>query len=110
VADLVAEMADQRAVGLAHLGADALAHRVLGLLGVERDHAHFVAGHHVRAARHVAQEIESQAMRRIGQARDDRQAQRQQLRDQPPLGQLELAPQLAVALDRQVGDGARDAA
>ena len=67
VADLVAEMADQRAVGLAHLGADALAHGVLGLLGVERDHAHLVAGHHVRAARHVAEEVESQAMHRIGQ-------------------------------------------
>ncbi|KAF1057161.1 MAG: hypothetical protein GAK39_06368 [Variovorax sp.] len=110
VADLVAEVAHQRAVGLAHLGADALAHRVLGLLGIEGDDAGVVAGHHVRAARHVAQEVEGQAMHRIGMAAHHRQPQREQLRDQAPLGLLELAPEFVVAGHREIGNGARDAA
>jgi hypothetical protein len=64
----------------------------------------------MRTARHIAEEVEGQAVHRIGQPRDHRQLEREQLRDQPTLGQLELAPQLAVGLDRQVGDGACDAA
>ena len=110
VADLVAEVAQQRAVGLAHLGADALAHRVFGLLGVQGDHAVVVARHHVRGAGHVAEEIESQAVDRVGVAAHHRQAQRQQLRDEPALGLFELAPENAVGLLRQVGNGARHAA
>ena len=110
VADLVAEVAHQRAVGLAHLGADALAHRVLGLLGIEGDDAGVVPGHHVRAARHVAQEIEGQAVHRVGMAAHHGQPQREQLRDQAPLGLLELAPEFVVAGHREIGNGARDAA
>ena len=110
VADLVAEMTHQRAVRLAHLGADLLAHHVLGLGGVQGDHAGLVAGDDGRSAGHVVEEVEGQAAGGIGVARDDRQPQHEQLRHQPSLGQLELVPQRAVALDRLVGNGARGAA
>ncbi|MDT4848209.1 hypothetical protein FQZ97_822950 [compost metagenome] len=93
-----------------HLGADALAHGVFGFLGIEGDQALLVARHHMRAARHVAEKVEGQPVHRIGMPAHHRQAEREQLRDQAALGHLELAPEFAVGLHRQVGNGARDAA
>jgi hypothetical protein len=46
VPDLVAEMAQQRAVRLVQFVPDPLAFRVVGLLDIERDQSLGVAGHH----------------------------------------------------------------
>ncbi len=56
VAELVAEMAEQRAVVLAHLGTHLLAFGGIGLGDVERDQAVVVAGQHMLARGRVAQQ------------------------------------------------------
>ncbi len=56
VAELVAEMAEQRAVVLAHLGAHLLALGGIGLGDVERDQPVVVAGQHALAGRRAADE------------------------------------------------------
>ena len=65
VADLVAEMAEQRAVGLAHLGAPLFALGVVGLGDIERDQALVVAGQDAFATRpaadRIGEEVESKA-------------------------------------------------
>jgi len=62
--DLMAQMAQQRAVGLAQAGADLLAHRVVGLVDIERDDAAGMSGHD-RLAVDRAQEVEGQAARAV---------------------------------------------
>ena len=65
MADLVAQVADQRAVGLVHLRAHRLAMDVVGLLDVQRDQAVVVARHHARAADGRAQQVEHHALFRV---------------------------------------------
>ncbi len=110
VADLVPEMPHQRSIRFPHLGANALAHCVFRFLCVEGDDAVFMARQHMRAAGHVAQEVEGEPVDRVGMAAHHRQAEREQLRDEAPLRLLELPPEHAIAFDGKIGDGARDAA
>ncbi len=97
VADLMAEMPEQRAVGLMHGLAHRFACGVVGLVEVQRDQAGVVPGHDVRAVVRRAQEVEHQpAFRVFADTRGQRQAECEQGRDQPALGELHLAPEFAV--------------
>ncbi len=94
VTDLMAKVAEQRAIGFAHRGADALAFRVVGFPDRERDEPVVVAGHHILAVglRRLAQEVEGQAMRRIVGPVGQRQVQAQKRVEQPMLGGLDPCP------------------
>ncbi len=103
--DLVPEMAEQRAVGLAQGLAAALALGVVGLRDRDGDAALAVPGHHLGAGRRVLLELEDEAPHRVLVAGHDRQPELQQRVEQPVLGGLHQAPQVEVARPRQVGDG-----
>ena len=95
VRDLVAEMAEQRAVGLAHLPPHALALGIVGLGEVDGDEAVVVAGHHRLGRRAVRrqlrQEVERQPVLRILQLGLQRQPELEQRVEQPVLGELDPA-------------------
>ncbi len=111
VAELVAEMAEQRAVVLAHLDAHLFSLGGIGLGDVERDQAVVVAGQHMLAGRRAAdqrigEEIEGDADLVAGvRLWADRQAKGEQRIDGALLGRLDPDPALAVACDGQVGNG-----
>ena len=86
VPDLVAEMAEQRAVGLVHRDPQLLAVHVVALGEVQGDHAVVVAGEHLLVL--TGQQVERQAVLRVLVAADDRQLQLVQFDDQPALGLL----------------------
>jgi hypothetical protein len=70
-------MTDQRAVRLAHLLPHPLPLCVFGLFDVQRNQAVRMACHHRRPAGWGAQEVENEsALRVFGNARSDRQTQR----------------------------------
>src|SRR4051812_15949210 len=64
MATLVAEVAEQRAIGLAHLGADALALGIVGFGHCERDETALVPGHHTvgMAFRRFGEEVEGETV------------------------------------------------
>ena len=103
MAELVAEMAEQRAVVLAHLGAHLLALGGIGLGDVERDQAVVMAGQHMLAGRRATQqrigeEIEGDANLVAGVGLGaDRQAEGEQRIDGALLCRLDPDPALAVA-------------
>ena len=103
MADLVAKVAKQRAIGLVHDGAALLALGVVGFLDRKRDQAVVVGRHHARSVdmRRARQEIEHQAMV-IAVFLAKRQVELHQCVEQPMLGDLDLAPSDDVARDRGV--------
>ena len=103
VRDLVAEMAEQRAIRLAHLMAAALALGVVGLGEIDGDEPVVVSGEHRLGA--VGEKIEGEAVR-ILEPGDERQAQLQERVEQAVLRGLQHAPMDEVVRQRQVGDGA----
>ena len=109
MAELVAEMTEQRAVVLAHLHAHLLALGRIRLGDIERDQAVVVAGQDMFAARpdaaRIGEEIEGEPdlVARIG-FRPDRKPEGQQRIDGPLLGGLDAGPAFAVAGNRQVRD------
>ncbi len=105
---LVPEMAQQGAIGFAHLAAHLFAHGIVGLAHRECDQAIVMTGHHAlgMAFGRVLQEIEGQAVCGIVDAVFQRQAQPQQGIEQPVLGRLQLDPELLVFGYRQVRNGA----
>ena len=113
VRDLVAEMTEQGAVGLAHLPPHALAFGIVGLGQVDGDEAVVVAGHHRLGRRAVGrravwrrsgQKIERQPVLGILQLGLQRQPKLEQRVEQPVLGELDLAPVRLVLGQRQIGD------
>ena len=108
VADLVPHVAQQRTVGLAQLGPSPLELDVVGLGQRHRDQPVVVAGHHPGRliVSGVGQKIEGKATRLILAFGRVRQAQFEQRVEQPVLGDLELAPALEIAGDREVRDRA----
>ena len=100
VADLVAQRAERRAIGLAERDPPLLALGRVGLGEVERDHAVGVAGRHRPAV--AGQEVEGQPARLLAEA-DDRQPQLEQREQQPPLRRLgldEAAERRAIGVRR----------
>ena len=86
--DLVAEVAEQRAVRLVHRHPQLLAVHVVALGQVQGDDAVVVAGDHLLEL--AGQQVERQPVLRVLVAADDRQPQLDQLDDQPALGLLGL--------------------
>ena len=106
--DLVAEMPEQGAIGLAHLAALALALGIVGLRQIDGDEAVVVPGQDRRcaaAARWIGEEIERQR-RPDPRPGGQRQPKAQQRVEQPVLGELDLAPVRQVFRQREIGDGA----
>jgi hypothetical protein len=88
----------------------ALAGGIVGFEHIERDDAAAVAGNHRLGIVYRAQKIKGQAALRVlpGAAHQavDRQLERQQLREQAALGQLDALPPNAVVGQVLVGDRA----
>src|SRR3954447_5743662 len=103
VPDLVAEMPEQRPVGLAHLQPAPLALDVVGLGQRDRDQAVVVAGQDLLPAlRIVGEEIEDQAMFGIVLPGLERQLPADQGIEQPVLRHLQLTPAGELRLIRQI--------
>ena len=108
--ELVAKMAEQRAVGLAHLRPQFFAFGRVGFRDIQRDQPVVMAGENMFAAGsdlgRVGEEVERQSglVGRIA-LRLDRQTVGEQRIDRPLLGRLDARPAIAVAVDRQVRDG-----
>ena len=101
--DLVAEVAEQRAVGLVHRDPQLLAVHVVALGEVQGDHAVVVAGEHLLGL--TGEQVERQAVLRVLVAAHDRQPQLVQFDDQPTLcllGGRECGHRLGVGV---VGPG-----
>ena len=107
MADLVAEVAEQRAVGLVHLDAALSRIGVVGLGEVERDDAVLVAGHHRRAAGQRAQQVEHQAALRVlvDAATRDAAGPARSAATPGGVGQLDAAPQFAAVVGSVGGRG-----
>ncbi len=78
VADLVAKMAEQGAIGLVELGTAVFARRVVGLLQGQGDDTAVVAGEHRRTRNLLVEEMEAQAVDRVFVAGGERQVEAQQ--------------------------------
>ncbi len=107
--DLVPEMAQQRAIGLAHPLALAFAFGRVRFRHVERDEAARMAGHDRRlvpfAVRRPRQEIKGEPVRILG-SRRERQAQPQQRVEKAMLGVFDPAPMHEILSVGEIGDGA----
>ena len=86
MADLVAEMPEQRAVRLVHRFAQLCAVDVVALGQIQRDHTVVMAGEHLVLL--AGQQVEREAVLRVFVAAHDRQLQLVKLGDQPALGLL----------------------
>ena len=103
MADFVAEVADQRAVRLVHLLADALALDRVGLVEVDRDQAVGVAGED-RVFGRVGFEVELQRQLVAHVFGRVTEAEVVELVEQLPLGELEVGPAVVIAFDAEVGN------
>jgi hypothetical protein len=103
MADLVAEMTEQGAIGLAHRGAVAFADCVLRFLRVQHDHPFIVTGKRRRRATNRSQEFEGEAMARIFHPIRQRQLQMIDRVDQPVFGRLDPAPACQVSGIAEIG-------
>ena len=106
VPDLVAKVAEQRAVRLAHLAAAAFALGVVGFREIDRDHAAGVTGQHrppIGCGNGIAEKLECQSVGtlRLG---GERKAKLKQGIEQAMLGDLDGTPVVHVLRQRQVGD------
>jgi hypothetical protein len=106
----MAEVAEQRAVGLAHRAAHLFAVGVVGFGDVQRDEAVVVAGHDARTIFAVLEEFECQAMLRIGLARRHVEAERGQRVQQTPFRHLQPVPVEPVIRRAQIRYRARELA
>ena len=86
VADLVAEVAEQRAVRLVHLDPQLLAVHVVTLGEIEGDQPVLVTGEHLLGG--AGEQVEGQPVLGVGVAADDRQLELVQFGDQPAFGLL----------------------
>ena len=109
VADLVTQMAEHRAIGLAHLLAHVLAERGIRLGDVQRDDAFVVPGHDGLAVR-ALQEMKCHALARPFLARRQRQLELVQRVEQAALRGLDARPGGKVVSVREVGRDFREAA
>jgi hypothetical protein len=99
-------MSHQRSVGLVQSCADPFAPGIVRLFDIERDHTLAVARYYNIAWRGGSDEIESQSVLRIlVYPRSNRQAERDERRDNTPLGDLNSAPQFPVSFYGQIGNG-----
>ena len=109
--DLVAQVAEQRPVGLTELTADLLPVGMVGLREVERHHAVGVAGEDGLVP--AREQVEGQAPGREGALRGDGEIQLEELEDQPALGCLGLQERHqtldVVVIGPGAGEPARDA-
>ncbi|OWK18666.1 hypothetical protein AJ88_00455 [Mesorhizobium amorphae CCBAU 01583] len=109
MAELVAEMAEQRAVILAHFDAPSFTFGGVRLGDVERDQAVVVAGQDALAAGAAADRIGKEVEGKAGLVAGvvlwrGRQAEGEQRIDGALLGRLDADPAPAVAVDREVRD------
>ena len=109
VADLVAQVAEHRAVRLAHLLAHVFAERRIRLGDVERDDAFVVAGHDGLAVG-ALQELERHAFVRPFLARRKRQIELVQRVEKASLGRFDARPREPVAGLGEVGGDLGEAA
>lgn len=103
MADFVADVADQRAMRLVHLLAEALAFDRVGLAEIDRDQPVGVA----REDRFVGRRgLEVELQRELGADIFRRVAKAEvvKLVEQLPFGQLEIRPTISIPLDAQVGN------
>ncbi len=99
--DLMPEMTEQRAIGLAHRATLPLAFGIVGFGEIDRDCAVQMPGHDRLMGRREKVECQS---RRILDPRHQRQLQPQQAVEQPALRHLEPAPQDQIVAAREVGN------
>ena len=106
MADLVAEMAQQRAVGFVHAGAPIFALGIVGFAQGNGDDAIVVAGHHPLAGLGiVGEEAEGEAMLAVLVTGMERQVQPDQGIEQALLGALNGLPAAQIGRIGQVWDG-----
>jgi hypothetical protein len=106
VPDLVAKVAEQRAVRFAHLPAAAFAFGVVGFREIDRDHAAGVTGQHrppIGCGNGIAEKLECQSLGtlRLG---GERKAKLKQGIEQAMLGDLDGTPVVHVLRQRQIRD------
>ncbi len=106
VANFVAEMAKQGAIGFLQLDARLLAHVIVGFSDVQGDQPVGMAGYRELTIEIRAEKVECQAAIRVIVFAEQRQTEVQQLRHQPALGHFQARPALFVARHREVGNGA----
>ena len=104
MSDLVAEVAEQRAIGLVHARAQLLALGVIGFLESDGDDAIVMPGNHL-LLRDVIEKIEHERLGLVGARHRQRQSQLEQRVEQPALGRLQLRPQRMARRVRHVRDG-----
>ena len=101
MADFVAEVADQRAMRLVHLLADALAFDRIGLADVDRDQSVGMASED-RVFGRVGLEIELQRLLAADVFGRVAEAEVVELVEQLPLGELEIRPAVAISCDAEI--------
>ena len=94
VADLMAEMAEQGAVGLVHLRAHLLAIGIVGLADGDGDDTVIMPGQHLRSTWMLVEEVEHQSLDGVVHPVRQCDAEPYQRVEQPVLGGLQLAPEL----------------
>ena len=107
VADLVAEMTEERAVGLAHRGTPRLALRIVSLGERDGDDALVMPGQHLRAVRSLAvgQKVEDQRFRAFADG-GARQVELEQRVEEAVLRGLDAAPLRGGVGPVEMGDRA----
>ena len=109
MADLVAEVTEQRAVRLAHHHADFFAHGVVGLGDIERDQPVVVAGENFGDAAVglglVLEEGKGEALLRIVGLIGDGQLEVEQGVDEPAFRGFHQLPKPMILLAAKVGNG-----
>src|SRR6188472_135640 len=107
--NLVAEMPEQSAIGLAHGLALAFALGIVGLRHIEGNESAGVPGHDPRMRRSGSDRIGEEIKREtvgILELGCQRQTQAQQRIEQPVLGEFNLPPMAKILGTREIGDGA----
>ena len=107
--DLVAEMPEQSAIGLAHGLALAFALGIVGLRHIEGNEPAGVPGHDPRMRRRGSDRIREEIKREtigILQPGCQRQTKAQQRIEQPVLGEFDLSPMPKILGTHEIGDGA----
>ena len=110
MAELVAQVADDRAVRLLQALPVHLAVVVVGLGHVDRDEAARVAGHHRRRVGQRLEQVEGEPARVVVFLGHDRQPAGDEAEQHAPLRRLDVGEPLGVLRPRQVGNRAREPA
>ncbi len=106
VSDLVAEMAEQAAIGLGQFRPALLDLGAVGFRQRDRHHPIVVSGHHFGAGRmgRIGQKLERQPVGGVFGAGLERQLPAQEAIEQPMLGELDVAPGGKVRWLRDIGN------